>query len=187
LDDNERVDKLLQEIDDHGRSCTDKRQAYITLIHILGVRGKPDLVIDKGICILRCLGVKLHTDLRRLNLVWSMSKIRRKIRGKSNEMLCRFPEMTDQKQLTAMQIFNLLFIDTFLHRRELFPFVVIKMMKMSLQFGFSPMSAVAFAGYGTLLSLSGREEAQRFGKLALDLVDRFAANKLEPKKPCGSN
>jgi predicted ATPase len=177
LDDNERVDKLLEEIDDHGRNCADKRQSYLTRIHVLSVRGKPDLAIDKGICNLRCLGVKLHTDHRRLNLIWSMAKIGRKVRGKSNEMLRRLPEMTDQKQLTAMQVLNLLFLNTFLHRRELFPFVVLKMMKMSLQFGLSPMSAVAFAGYGTLLSFSGRgEEAQRFGKLALDLVERFTAN-----------
>lgn len=177
LDDSEHVDKLLEEIDDHGRTCIDKRQAYVTRIHILGVRGKPDLAIDKGICTLRCLGVKLHTDLRRLNLIWSMTKVGRKVRGKSNEMLRRLPEMTDQRQLTAMQVLNLLFLDTFLHRRELFPFVVLKMMKMSLEFGLSPMSAVAFAGYGTMLAISGRgEEAQRFGKLALDLVERFAAN-----------
>ncbi|KAG7374607.1 multi-sensor signal transduction multi-kinase [Nitzschia inconspicua] len=177
LADSEHVDELLDEIDEHGRSCEDKRQSYITRIHILGVRGEPDQAIDKGISSLRYMGVNLHTDLRRLNLIWSMSKINRMVRGKSNEMLRRLPVMNDIKQLTAMQVLNLLFLDTFLHRRKLFPFVVLKMMKLSLEFGLSSMSAVAFAGYGTLLAFSGRgEEAQRFGKLALDLVDRFEAN-----------
>lgn len=177
LDDSERVDQLLDEMEEHGRNCVDKRQAFITRIHVLGVRGKPDLAIDKGIRILRCLGVKLHTDIRPLNLIWGIFKINRKVKGKSNEMLRRLPEMTDAKQVTIMQVLNVLFLDTFLHRRELFPFVILKMMKMSLQFGLSAMSATAFAGYGTLLAFSGKgEEAQRYGKLALDLVERFEAN-----------
>ncbi|KAL3918679.1 MAG: hypothetical protein SGILL_004124 [Bacillariaceae sp.] len=177
LDDSEHVDVLLDEINENARSCSDGLQSFTTRVHVLGVRGKPDAAIDKGICILRHLGVNLNTDLRRLNLMWSMGKIGRKVRGKSNEMLRRLPEMSDPKQLTAMQVLNLLFLNTFLHRRELFPFVVLKMMKMSLRFGLSSMSSVAFAGYGTLLAFCGHgNEAQRFGKVALDLVDRFDAS-----------
>jgi predicted ATPase len=177
LDDSERVDKLLDEIDEKGRNCSDKLQAYTTRVHVLGVRGQPDAAIDNGICILRSLGVYLHTDYRRLNLMWSFAKVSRKVRTRSNEMLRRLPDMSDPKQLTAMQVLNLLFLNTFLHRRELFPFVVLKMMKMSLQHGLSAMSSVAFAGYGTLLTFCGHgEEAQRFGKLSLALVDRFEAN-----------
>jgi predicted ATPase len=56
------------------------------------------------------------------------------------------------------------------------------MMKLSLQNGLSAMSSVAFAGYGSLLCFMGKaEEGQRFGKLGLDLVDRFNASSFRPR------
>jgi predicted ATPase len=84
--------------------------------------------------------------------------------------------MTDPNKLNAMQILNLMFLNTYLSRRDLFPFVVLKMMKLTLTDGLSAMSSVAFAGYGTLLCFAGRvEQGLRYGKIALDLVDDFDA------------
>eukprot|EP00539_Tryblionella_compressa_P018743 CAMPEP_0178860114 /NCGR_PEP_ID=MMETSP0747-20121128/1570_1 /TAXON_ID=913974 /ORGANISM="Nitzschia punctata, Strain CCMP561" /LENGTH=1094 /DNA_ID=CAMNT_0020526545 /DNA_START=320 /DNA_END=3604 /DNA_ORIENTATION=- len=178
LNDNERVDKLLDDIDKNGREqCTHTLQAYVTQVHVLGVRGQPGAAIDKGMAILSSLGVHLPTKPRKLSLIWSLSKLGREVKRKSSEMLRRLPRMTDPQKLTAMQVLNLLFLDTFLHRRELWPFVVLKMMKLSLESGLSAISSVAFAGYGALLCIVGRgEEGQRFGKIALDLVELFDAN-----------
>jgi hypothetical protein len=84
--------------------------------------------------------------------------------------------MRDPSKLAAMQILNMLFLNTHIGKKELFPFVVLKMMKLTLLDGISAFSTVAFAGYGSLLCYSGKvEEGMRFGRLALDLVEELNA------------
>lgn len=56
----------------------------------------------------------------------------------------------------------------------MFPFIVLKMMKLTVEDGISAMSSVAFAGYGTLLCFAGQiNEGLRYGRIALEMVDEF--------------
>jgi predicted ATPase len=177
VEDNDRVDFLLDEIEKHSRVCYDRLRSFTTRVHILGVRGQPDAAIERGAKILSCLGVKLPTHPGKVKTIWAVLRMDRRLKGKSDEMLLRLPKMTDDIHLACMQVLNLLLMDTFLHRNKLFPFVILKMLKLSLDNGLSAMSSVAFAGYGVLLTFSGHtEEGQRFGKLALELVDQFGAS-----------
>jgi predicted ATPase len=90
--------------------------------------------------------------------------------------------MQDIHKLASMQILNMLFLNTYLGRKELFPFVVLKMMKLTLTHGLSAISSVAFAGYGALLCHSGKiEEGLRFGKLALEMVEEWNAQSFQSR------
>lgn len=176
LNDSDRVDYLIAEVFENARTCSDKLRAFSTQVFVLGVRGKMEKAIATGVQVLKNLGVTLPTQCHKLNLAWSMARIDRKLKGKSDESIKRLPHMTDARQLAAMQILNFMFLNTFLTRRDMFPFVVLKMMKLTLTGGLSAMSTVAFAGYGTLLCFAGNvDEGLRYGKLALDLVEDFEA------------
>jgi len=175
--DSGRVDYLIDEVLSHANSSTDKLRAYSTKIYVLGVRGKMDEAIAIGVYCLQMLDVNIKSRCNNVNLLWSIKRISARLRGKSDSMLKRIPHMTDTKKLAAMQILNMLFLNTFLTRNKLFPFVVFKMMKLTLQHGMSAISSVAFAGYGHLLCLSGKiEEGLRYGKLALDVVEEWDAH-----------
>jgi predicted ATPase len=181
-EDSERVDFLIEEVMSNAKNCEDKLRAYTTKIYVLGARGKTDEAIDIGICCLRMLGVHITPQCHQLNLAWASARIARKVRGKSDQMIKRLPHMQDSKKLAAMQILNLLFLNTYLGRRELFPFVVLKMMKLTFVDGISAISSVAFAGYGTLLCFSGQvQEGLRYGKLALELVDEWNAQSFQSR------
>eukprot|EP00529_Nitzschia_sp_RCC80_P008808 CAMPEP_0113485310 /NCGR_PEP_ID=MMETSP0014_2-20120614/24417_1 /TAXON_ID=2857 /ORGANISM="Nitzschia sp." /LENGTH=1205 /DNA_ID=CAMNT_0000378951 /DNA_START=205 /DNA_END=3822 /DNA_ORIENTATION=+ /assembly_acc=CAM_ASM_000159 len=174
--DNERVDELLDEVFEMANVCSDMVRAYTTKVHVLGARGEAEKAISIGMCILEKLGIKMPSNPSKRNLFWALRKVEKKLKGRSNESLMRSPLMIDEKLLVGMQVLNLIFLNTFHYKVDLFPFVVLKMMKLSLKHGFSAMTSVAVSGYGSLLCFMEREqEAQRFGKLALDLVDQFDA------------
>jgi predicted ATPase len=182
LADSDRVDYLLKEVLEHARDFSDKIRAYSTQVYMYGVRGKADRAIETGICVLKTLGVHLKPQCHKLSLALSMSRIDRKLKGKSDESIKRLPHMTDPNKLAAMQILNMLFLNTYIARRDLYPFVVLKMMKLTLTDGLSAISSVAFAGYGTLLCFAGQiEEGMRYGKIALDLVDEFDAQSFQSR------
>jgi len=174
--DSDRVDFLIDEVLGKARSYDDKIRAYTTKIYVLGVRGKLDEAMDLGIACLNDLGVTIDPQCRKVHLVWSFLRVSMKLRGKSDQMLKRLPTMEDPTKLAAMQILNMLFMNSSIGRTELFPFVVLKMMKLTLFHGMSAFSSVAFAGYGVLLCYTGRvDEGIRFGKIALELVEELNA------------
>ncbi|VEU41617.1 unnamed protein product [Pseudo-nitzschia multistriata] len=175
LHDGDRVDSLLSDIDKFGRNLSDKLRAYTTMVHVLGVRGQKIAAIDKGISILADLNVHLPRHRSAAKFVLSLAKIERGLKRKTNEMLLRLPRMEDEKQSRAMKILNLLFVYSFEYCPDLFPYVVFKMMKITLTQGLSAMSSVAFAGYGALLCLLGKvDHGQRYGDLALDITNRYS-------------
>ncbi len=180
--DSDRVDHLIDDVLSNAKEFQDKIRAYTTRVYVFGARGETEKAIEMGISCLKMLGVNITPQCHQLNLAWSSFRIARKLRGKSDPMIKRLPRMQDWKKLAAMQILNMLFLNTYLDRKDLFPFVVLKMMKLTFVDGLSAISSVAFAGYGALLCHSGRiEEGLGFGKLALEMVDEWNAQSFQSR------
>mmetsp|Transcript_98987 Transcript_98987/g.285667 ORF Transcript_98987/g.285667 Transcript_98987/m.285667 type:complete len:1117 (+) Transcript_98987:75-3425(+) len=180
--DSDRVDYLIDTVLTNARDDNDKLRAYLTQIYVLGVRGKQDDAIDIGLNCLRLLDVNITPKCRKMDLLLAAAAVKRRLRGKSNRRIKMSPHMQDSKSLAAMQILNMLFLNTYVSRQELFPFVVLKMMKLTLVHGTSAISSVAFAGYGALQCFSGRiEDGTRFGQLALELVDEWGAQSYQSR------
>eukprot|EP00538_Stauroneis_constricta_P012896 CAMPEP_0119561134 /NCGR_PEP_ID=MMETSP1352-20130426/16777_1 /TAXON_ID=265584 /ORGANISM="Stauroneis constricta, Strain CCMP1120" /LENGTH=1271 /DNA_ID=CAMNT_0007609265 /DNA_START=130 /DNA_END=3942 /DNA_ORIENTATION=- len=179
IQDSPRVDELLNQILDNAKSFDDKVGAYITKIHALSTRKHTNLAIETAIDVLTKLGVNLrgsscNSGGQSRNFKWSFAKIKRKLRTRSEQSIMRIPWMTDPKKLAAMQILNLLFLTTWMNRPQMFGFVVLKMVKLSLNDGLCAISSVAFAGYATLLCYAWDiKEGVRYGKLSLGLLDMF--------------
>ena len=173
--DSPRVDELIEAVVQNARNFDDKFRAYSTRVYVLGGRGKPAEAIEVGLFVLDKLGIHLPKNCRTSSAL-ARARIGRQLSNMSNERIKRMFHMTDPKKLAAMQILNLLFLNTKVSRQDLFPSVVLRMMKMTLSDGLSAMSSVAFAGYGSLLCYAGNvNEGLRYGKLALDLLEDFGA------------
>eukprot|EP00934_Nitzschia_sp_Nitz4_P006420 Nitzschia sp. Nitz4//scaffold22_size323478//168007//171360//NITZ4_000542-RA/size323478-augustus-gene-0.239-mRNA-1//-1//CDS//3329543040//6410//frame0 len=174
--DSIRVDELVEEVLANAKDCPEQFRAYMTRIYVLGVRGDTQKAIDIGIKSLSILGINFKSCFNNAKIAFLLSQVSRKLKSKSDSMLRRLQPMRDEKKLMAMQILNLLFLNTYIARKDLFPFVVLKMMKLTLNDGMSAMSIVAFAGYGTLLCGDGNmKEGLRYGQLALDLLEEWDA------------
>jgi predicted ATPase len=179
---HDRVEALLKKVLDNAKSFSDQLRAYSTQVYVLGVQGKMNLAIKTGFHVLEQLGEGEPAKFSKIGLYWNMASIGRKLRRKTNRNIRRLPHMTDPKKIAAMQILNMLFLNTFLARPDMFPFVVVKMMKLTLTDGLSAISAVAFAGYGTMMAYSGRiTQGLKYGQVSLDILDDFEATAFLPR------
>jgi histidine kinase len=179
---HDRVEALLKQVLDNAKSFSDQLRAYSTQVYVLGVQGKMNLAIKTGLHVLDQLGEGQPAKFSKTGLYWNMSIICRKLKRKTNRSIRRLPHMTDPKKIAAMQILNMLFLNTFLARPDMFPFVVVKMMKLTLADGLSAISAVAFAGFGMLMAFSGKiTQGLKCGQISLDILDDFEARSFLPR------
>lgn len=174
--DSDKVDIFIDEVLTHAKGCPDKLRVFYTRIYVLGVRGEMGKAIEIGICCLKMLGINIKQHYNSAEIAWTMGQVARRLRGKSDPMIKRLQPMTNEQKLASMQVLNLLFLNSYISRKDLFPIIVLKMMKLTLFDGISAISAVAFAGYGTLLCTCGQiESGLRYGKLALELIEEWGA------------
>lgn len=98
------------------------------------------------------------------------------------EELDSLPQMTDEKMLAAMQILKILCAPVFMAKPEIFPPLIMTMVRLCLDHGNSALSAFAYGFYGLLLSGTGQlEEGYQAGKIALKWLEKFDAKDLKAK------
>ncbi|MEP1933383.1 MAG: GAF domain-containing protein, partial [Roseibium sp.] len=85
------------------------------------------------------------------------------------------PDATSPEIALAQRCLRHLTIAAFLYNQRLFPVIVGTSVRLSLQHGNSPESALFFANYGLVLgAFMGRyKEGMEFGRLAMRLCDKF--------------
>ena len=178
----ERADELLEIVQLNARDFSDKLMSYSTKVHMLGSQGRMDEAVKLGIFILGELGVNMPRKLCHSSLLFQMLKIRLKLRRKSPSRIKRMKHMTDSNKLAAMQMLNMLVLNTFLSAPGIFPFVIIKMIELTLSDGLSAISAVGFAGYGMLMAFAGKlEEGTKYGDLSLEILHQFESKSFLPR------
>lgn len=86
------------------------------------------------------------------------------------------PEVDDEAVLIAMRLLNEIFAAAFLSGSgNLFPYLVLKAVNLSLRYGNCPESAFAYAAYGMLLcgELDQPALGYQYGKVGLELNERL--------------
>jgi hypothetical protein len=69
----------------------------------------------------------------------------------------RLPPIEDMRKLACLQVLQLMFVHCLLVRPKLAPYVNVKMMKITLLHGMSPISSMAFATYGLICRSAFRD------------------------------
>jgi predicted ATPase len=89
------------------------------------------------------------------------------LKGKSDEQLLRLPHVENKDKLAAMSILQLIYLNALIDRPKFAPFVVLKLLKLTLQYGLSVFASTAFSSYGMLLigAFGEINDAFHFGEL----------------------
>ncbi|MEA5603520.1 AAA family ATPase [Nostoc sp. UHCC 0252] len=96
--------------------------------------------------------------------------------------LADMPEITDPKRLVALRILSGLFAPVYIAKPMLLPLKIFAMIKICIQSGNSPQAAVAYSLYGLFLcSIGAIEDGYSFGKLAVQLLDKFPTKELKSR------
>jgi predicted ATPase len=133
--------------------------------------------------VLRELGLVLPGVPAPEDVQHSLTQTRQAIAQTTPAAILDYPMMSDPQQQGIMLILTRVFGMTYLCDSTLMPLIGSTLPRLCLEYGHSPLSGFAFAAYA--LVLCGVEEdlseGYRMGTLALQLLERFPAQELEPK------
>ncbi|MEG4571437.1 AAA family ATPase [Microcoleus sp. N3A4] len=101
--------------------------------------------------------------------------------GRPIEELLNLPAMTASEPLAAMKIATSAAPGIYNTNPSLYPLLILSQVNASIQYGNAPFSAFFYASYGLLLNgiLEDMEAADRAGKLALAVIEKFNAKEVE--------
>lgn len=82
-----------------------------------------------------------------------------------------------------MKIASSIFFSIFIAAPQFLPILIAKQVNLSVRYGNNSLSAFAYVNYGLVLCglLEEFEQGYQFGKLALNIADRFHAKDLIPR------
>ncbi|QUL52771.1 diguanylate cyclase [Paenibacillus tritici] len=124
---------------------------------------------------LLALGIKIPSKVGMASVVKELLVIKAALRGRTPEAIFALPEMTDRDMKLVMRLLINFIPPAFISgETSLFGLVVLKKVGLTLKYGNSPESALAFIGYAMLLSGFGDTKgAFAYGRLGIRINDKF--------------
>jgi hypothetical protein len=180
----EAMDGHIDSILKNSRIFGDSVQARATRIYSYGMRdARQSDAVQDGVDVLRHLGVKLPRRGSRLRLAFELLRVHRLLKDKPDTVLLRLPTLRDSGKRSCLQILSLVYQNALFARPDLVPFVILRMIAITINHGMSEFASVAFANFGMLCIrvLKDVDMGFRYGSLGLALLDRFKSNELVPR------
>ncbi|MGK7949248.1 MAG: AAA family ATPase [Xenococcaceae cyanobacterium] len=112
-----------------------------------------------------------------------LAKTQANLADKQIEDLINLPPMSDSEKLAVMKIASSVLPSIYIAAPQLLPILGSKQVNLSIQYGHTSLSAFAYVNYGLILCgiVEELEKGYRFGRLALNIVNKFQTQELIPK------
>ncbi|MEG4119799.1 ATP-binding sensor histidine kinase [Microcoleus sp. N9_B4] len=180
--DFEDMEKMAALVLQKAQTIFDKVKIYA--IQIVAKTGQSQMLqaIAAGRDVLGQLGVDLPSEPDETKISQALQNLASQLQGREIEELVDLPVMSDRQTQAAMELLGMVFSPTFLGMPGLLPLVSATMVSLSLQFGNAPSSTAGYGIHGMVLCafLGEVETGYAFGRLALNLLDRFNAREFRP-------
>lgn len=194
-----RVGQLLQRAKVTASTLVDR--ARLTTVEMkLGLAGhaglSPQDALQAGLSMSKELGIELPSRPTDFGVLTSLLGTRRRLAGYSMDEVANLPLSDDAEAIWAEQVLGEMFSTSYAVDPDLFPFVVLEAVNLTLDRGRLPMTPVALAAYGLLLvvvadnpllevtrpKLATRfyEEAYNYGRLAMRMADFTESTRYRP-------
>ncbi len=161
----------------------DKVKVYEIKISAYSTQNQIQKAIDTGLIALKLLGVSLPKQPNKIDILLNLLETKLALLGKRIEDLIDLPEMSDKIALAIMRILSALIAAAYFATPNLLAIIIFKGVNLSIKYGNTDLSAMTYACYGLILCgrLGNIRTGSGFGNLALELLDRFNAQKIRPK------
>ncbi|MBE9114729.1 AAA family ATPase [Lusitaniella coriacea LEGE 07157] len=179
----QQMEKWVADVVEQAKTVLDAIDVYEVKIQAWMAQGKPIKAVRLGLQVLQKLGLELSEVPTALEIEEGLQEIITLLQGKDIPDLLDLPRMEDEQTLALMKILSSLGTAAFLCAPQLFVLNVFAEVKLSIQWGNSPFSTLAYASYGTVLHglVGDVEGGYQFGNLALSLAERLKTNTLKTK------
>jgi predicted ATPase/serine phosphatase RsbU (regulator of sigma subunit)/tRNA A-37 threonylcarbamoyl transferase component Bud32 len=172
-----QMEQLAEIVFQHANTVLDKMKVYQIKIQSFIPQSKFLDAVNTALPVLEILGISFPPSPTPADIQQGLEELLSNLADKQIEDLIDLPEMTDPDKLAAMAIASSIFSASYITAPSLLPLLVFKQVNLSLQYGNTPLSAVAYVYLGLLLCgiFGDIERGYQFGQLALKVLDRFHA------------
>jgi len=173
LDDAERHTQTLL---DHAQSTLEKAEILSARTRQYATMGKMAESIRAGIAGLALVGVAFVDEPGPEHIAAELASVERNLAGRAIPDLIDAPLLAAPEHRTAIRLMMEIFPAAFLSGSgDLFPYLVLKSVNLSLEHGNSPESAFAYAAHGMLLCgpLKDAAAGYAYGQLAVKMIERL--------------
>ncbi|BAY08483.1 trifunctional serine/threonine-protein kinase/ATP-binding protein/sensor histidine kinase [Calothrix sp. NIES-2098] len=169
------MEQYAAEVLQQAKNIVDTVQVAQIRLEAYTNQGQFLLAIETALDVLNQLGIYLPKEPVVAEIPARFEAIALLLNGRSPRELINLPTMTDPVILAAMQILVKVSASSYACKPELFPFVSLKIVELSLQYGNANTSIIGYANYGLLLCaiLEDFQTGYEFGQLALQLCEKL--------------
>lgn len=177
----EQFDLLLSQ----ARSTVEKAEVYNLKVLLHAFQNQASEAIKAGLEGLRMLELDIpeSAELLQVEIERELAELTLHVGDRDLNDLLSTPTMTDPKQQAMIKLLFCLGFPTYQTNKSLMTYNTLKMLNLSLQYGFAKESPDAFCNYAQALGsvFEDYEAANRFGKFALKLNERIHNYQLNSK------
>lgn len=179
----EQMEYLVSVVLKQAKSLLDRVKVYQVKLEAYQSQNKDLAAIQMALPVLENLEFTLPESPQLLDIQQELAKTQTNLADKQIEDLINLPQMSDLEKLAVMKIASSLFSSVYIAAPQLLPIMVSKQVSLSIQSGNTALSAFAYANYGLILCgvAEELESGYRFGRLALEVADKFYAKELLPR------
>jgi predicted ATPase/class 3 adenylate cyclase len=172
----EEAEWWIEQMLGHARTNLEKAEILSMRTRQYATTGKMEASIKAAITGLSLLGTKITDRPNRATILREKAEVKRNLGNRRIADLISAPTMSDPTKIVSVRLLMEIFPAAFLSGSgDLFPFLVLKSVNISLRHGNTPETAFAYAAYGMLLcgALEDPALGYEFGKLAVAMNDRL--------------
>ncbi|MGJ5632805.1 trifunctional serine/threonine-protein kinase/ATP-binding protein/sensor histidine kinase [Nostoc sp. CALU 1950] len=179
----EKMEQGVKTILAANLQATEYVKAYEIQIQAYTTQGR----FQEAIAIAQTALTKFNTYLPEqptpTDITSAVEKVTELLNGRTAEDLLDLPVMTEPEALAIMQLLSSVTGAAYLSASQLFPFIVLTQVMLSIQKGNNSLSAFSYINYAILLSnmLGDLDTAYDFAQMSSQLVAKLNARFIQPK------
>jgi len=178
LDNLKEAHILFQDIIKNSKTNLEKAELHNLNVTLLMNSGKPGMAIIMGIEGLKLLGVKIHQNPGKHELIKEKIKLKRKLFKQSINKIVTLSEMTDKNKISVMSLLMNLWMPAYSINHNLMHLISMKMVNTSLKYGNCNISSFGYISYSMVMGASegNFKRGHELGTIALKLNNIFKNN-----------
>ncbi len=179
----EQMQQFTEILLQHSKTLLDKVPVYEIKITAGIVQSKQLEAIKTARSILQQLGINFPEQPTSDDVQKSFEQVIDNLQGKSIADLVDLPIMKNPENIAAMKILMRVIPAAFQSNPVMVPLIAFEMVKLSIKYGNTAVSAYGYSLYGLLLcgAFGDIEVGCEFGKLALDISSQLNTSELKAK------
>jgi len=177
------MEAYLNRVLKYALNPLDRVKAYEVKIQACIGENKLKESLKLSLEILSQLEIKISPHPSKLNILWDLLKTKWVLINKNTSDLYLLKPTSDPQIRAGMEIMTQAICTVYLSQPDLLPLLVTKMIRLSVKYGNSQVSAFGYALYGLMLSsfFTNIKQGYEFGELALKLLEKYNSISIKAK------